>query len=120
MLGIVSDAQLLSQLGRLGVVLLLFFVSMGMLLDVDFVIDNWLLVLGLTLLVLTTNTFINAALLRCFGNRWREALPGGALLAQVGELSYLLAAVGIQAGIVSEFAHQAGGIRGVDSRGARS
>jgi CPA2 family monovalent cation:H+ antiporter-2 len=84
----------------------LFFVSVGMLLDVDFVLDHWPLVLGLTLLVLGTNTFINAAVLRFFGNRWRESLMGGALLAQVGELSYLLAAVGVQAGIVSQFSHQ--------------
>ncbi len=88
------------------VFLALFFVSVGMLLDLDFVSEHAGLVAFLTVVVLVTNTFINAGVLRLFGSDRASALLGGAVLAQVGELSYLLAAVGIQAGIVSEFAYQ--------------
>ena len=89
------------------VFLAVFFVSVGMLLDLDFVAENLGLIAILTLLVLATNTFINCWVLRLFSNDWPSALTGGAALAQVGELSYLLVAVGSQAGIVSDFSYQA-------------
>ena len=85
----------------------LFFLSIGMLLDLRFLADHWALVLALTVLAFLTNTFINLGILRVFGSSWRQSLYGGALLAQIGELSYVVAAVGRQAAIVSDFAYQA-------------
>lgn len=84
----------------------LFFVSVGMLLDLDFVVEHLGLVIGLTIFALATNTFINAGILRFFGTSWRESIIGGGLLAQIGELSFLLTAIGSQADLVSDFSHQ--------------
>ena len=37
---------------------------------------------------------------------WREALYGGALLSQVGEFSFVLAAIGLATGVIGEFSYQ--------------
>jgi K+:H+ antiporter len=84
-----------------------FFVSVGSLLDLSFVWAN-VGVLGLLLVgVVLTNTLINAVILRLLGRPWAQGLYGGALLSQAGEFSFVLAAVGLQGGIVEEFAYQA-------------
>jgi CPA2 family monovalent cation:H+ antiporter-2 len=83
-----------------------FFISVGMMLDLDFLMKYWTLVILLAFLALVTNTFINAGWLRLFGLSWRECLYCGALLSQIGEFSFVLVAIGIQSHIISEFAHQ--------------
>ena len=84
----------------------LLFVSVGMLIDAAFVLQNWLLILSLVTAVLLSNTFINAGILRVLGNSWPTSLYSGALLAQIGEFSFVLASVGLQAGIITGFGHQ--------------
>ena len=56
--------------------------------------------------MLLTNTFINALILKILGDTWRTALYSGAMLSQIGEFSFILAAVGLQAGIVTQHAYQ--------------
>jgi len=85
----------------------LLFVSMGMLIDVQFVRQHIFLLLALLLGVLFTNTFINAGILRVLGDDWRGSLYAGALLSQIGEFSFVLASVGSQAGLISDFGYQA-------------
>lgn len=85
----------------------MFFVSVGMLINLDFMMLNpWKIGL-LVLAVLFSNTFINAAILRVMGRTVRESIYVGALLAQIGELSFLLAAASFRYHIISEFAYQA-------------
>jgi CPA2 family monovalent cation:H+ antiporter-2 len=84
----------------------IFFVSIGALADLAFLVEEWKLILLLTLIVMLTNTFINASALRLFGDPWPETLYAGALLAQIGEFSFILAAVGKQSEIISEFGYQ--------------
>jgi len=78
----------------------LFFVSIGMLVDVRFIGSHWPVVATLVVLVLVSKTAINTLVLRLLGDPWRRSLYAGALLAQIGEFSYVLAAVGMQAGLV--------------------
>ncbi len=85
----------------------LFFVSVGMLVDLDFLAANWRQVVLLVAAVFFTNTLINAGILRVFGSGWGDGLYGGALLSQIGEFSFVLAAVGFQTQTVSEFAYKA-------------
>ncbi len=85
----------------------LLFVSMGMLMDLQFIQHNIWLLLALLLGVLLTNTFINAVILRLFGNSWPLSLYSGALLSQIGEFSFVLATVGLQAGVITQFGYQA-------------
>jgi CPA2 family monovalent cation:H+ antiporter-2 len=78
-----------------------------MLLDLDFVVSEWSLLAILTAMVFVTNTFVNALIFRAFGVSVGESLYGGALLAPIGEFSFILAAVGEQAGVITSFAYQA-------------
>ncbi|MEZ6183867.1 MAG: cation:proton antiporter [Planctomycetota bacterium] len=83
----------------------LFFVSIGMLIDLRFVRDNAQAVGGLLVGVLLTNLLLNAAILRVLGEPWRAGLQAGAMLSPIGEFSFVLGAVGLQAGLVSEHAY---------------
>lgn len=84
----------------------LFFVSIGMLVDLAFIKEHWLQVSALVLLVIITNTFINGTILRMLGDSWRDSLYAGTLLSQIGEFSFVLAAVGIQSHIISSYSYQ--------------
>lgn len=84
----------------------LLFVSMGMLINVEFVKDNIDLLLILVIGVLVTNTFINAIILKFLGDNWGTSLYSGALLSQVGEFSFVLATVGFQVGLINDFSYQ--------------
>lgn len=79
-----------------------FFVSIGMLIDVDYVRDN-LLELGLLVAVIVlVNTLLNAGILRLLGSSWRRAGYAGALLSQIGEFSFILAALAFAGGSLPE------------------
>ncbi len=84
----------------------LFFVSIGMLVDIGFLLSHWYQVCALIFLVLVTNTFINGLILRMLGDNWRDSIYAGTLLSQIGEFSFVLAAVGIQAKIISGYGYQ--------------
>ena len=83
-----------------------FFIDVGAMLDLSFVAGNAGVVLLLVLLALLTNTVVNAGAFLLLGRDWRSSLYGGALLAQIGEFSFVLAAVGVQAGMISGFGYQ--------------
>ncbi len=84
----------------------IFFVSVGMMLDINFVFKNWGIILLLISLVFIVNTTINTSMMRILGEPWRESLLGGAMLAQVGEFSFVILSVGQQSEIVSDFTYQ--------------
>jgi CPA2 family monovalent cation:H+ antiporter-2 len=84
----------------------IFFVSVGMMLNIDFVLENWPVILLLVSLVFVLNTAVNAGMMRLLGEPWRESFFGGAMLAQVGEFSFVILSVGGQSGIVSDFTYQ--------------
>lgn len=83
-----------------------FFVSIGMLVDLNFLRDNLILALSLVVISVLINTAVNAGIMRFLGENWRNSLYGGALLSQIGEFSFVLAGVGIQATIITEFSYQ--------------
>jgi CPA2 family monovalent cation:H+ antiporter-2 len=83
-----------------------FFVSVGILVDMDFIREHAVQVALIVLLVLLTNTFLNAFILRALGYSWRMSLYAGAMLAQIGEFSFVLAAVGRETAIITDFVYQ--------------
>lgn len=87
--------------------LALFFVSVGMLIDLQFVWDHVAMVALLLAAVLLTNTAVNMFVLRGLGRTWPNSVYGGAVLSQIGEFSFVLAAVGKQTGIIENFGYQA-------------
>ncbi|MEL6862772.1 MAG: cation:proton antiporter [Bacteroidota bacterium] len=84
----------------------LFFISVGMLIDLSFLLDNWTIILMLIFTVFLSNHLINAIILHYFGRNWRYSFYGGALVAQVGELSFILAASAYYTQIITDFTYQ--------------
>jgi CPA2 family monovalent cation:H+ antiporter-2 len=84
----------------------LFFVSVGMLINLDFLRANLQIVIVLVLLVFVTNNFINAMILRLLGESWKDSLRTGAILAQIGEFSFILGASAYFIGLVTEYTYQ--------------
>ncbi|MGC1244168.1 MAG: cation:proton antiporter [Chryseosolibacter sp.] len=80
----------------------LFFLSVGMMIDLDFMVKNYRLVLGISLAVLVINSVIAAIVFRLQGFTWRLSLYSGALLSQTGEYSLLLGSLAWRFGIIDE------------------
>jgi len=84
----------------------LFFVSIGMLIDLNFLVENWKTVGLVILTVYLSNHLINTLVLHYFGRNWKNSIYGGALLAQVGELGFVLVASALSSQIISDFTYQ--------------
>lgn len=84
----------------------IFFISIGMLIDLNFFFENRNIVLLILISVYLGNHFINAVVIHYFGRDWKRSLYGGALLAQIGELSFILASSALAANIISDFEYQ--------------
>lgn len=84
----------------------LFFVSVGLLLNLDFLQQNLLLVMTLVMVTLIGKTLLNSLILKGASYSWRESIVTGAMLSQIGEFSFVLTAVGFQAGMISDFGYQ--------------
>ncbi len=78
------------------VLLGLFFITIGMKLDWRPVLDQWLLVLLLTLLPVVAKFVLVAAIARVFGAAPGTALRTGLYLAQAGEFGFVLLTLGAQ------------------------
>lgn len=79
----------------------LFFVSLGMLLDLKFVSANWPLVAMMVSLIVLIKSLVVFGVLRFFGYSGRVAVLTGAGLFQVGEFGFILARGGVSIGIIS-------------------
>jgi CPA2 family monovalent cation:H+ antiporter-2 len=86
----------------------LFFISVGMMIDLSFLWENALTALFVTVVVFGINTGVNAAVSHFFAktDSWLENLYFGALLAQIGEFSFALAAAGASKDIIGDYAYQ--------------
>ena len=82
----------------------LFFVSVGMLFDPRFLIDHALEVLAVVAIVVLGKSAAAYAIVRLFGKPHATALTISAALAQIGEFSFILAALGVTLEIIPETA----------------
>jgi CPA2 family monovalent cation:H+ antiporter-2 len=80
------------------ILLVVFFLSIGLLIDLDFILANIALVLAAALLVVGLKTALNIFLLRITGSDPKTALLAGLSMAQIGEFSFVLAAAGFASG----------------------
>ena len=74
------------------VMLMVFFLSIGLLLDLDFVWQNLGTVLLLFLVVTLFKSALNIIIFRSLHESWQRAFMSGVLISQLGEFSFLLAA----------------------------
>lgn len=84
----------------------LFFVSVGMLIDLDFLVNNVLTIGVLVLLVFVINNTINVGVLWFFTKKWKLSFYAGALLSQIGEFSFVISSTAYYTGIIDEYAYQ--------------
>lgn len=78
----------------------LFFVSVGMLLDLRFLVANAPLVVVTVLAILVAKTLATAVPAVLAGHPLRTALIAGATIAQVGEFSFVLGSRGLELGLL--------------------
>lgn len=83
--------------------LMAFFLSIGLLLDVPFIWKNLSVVLSLLLIITVGKTALNILILRFLKLPWSQSFIVGVMLAQVGEFAFLLASVGFESAIINEF-----------------
>lgn len=82
------------------ILVMVFFLSIGLLFDLGFIVDNFGAVVLLTLIVTVFKSALNIGIFRVLGETWRRAFLGGVLLSQIGEFSFLIAAAGFAAGAI--------------------
>ena len=78
----------------------LFFLSVGMLLDLAMIAQRPLFVIGIAVAVIATKSLLIAGLARLFGNNWPRSVRLGLLLSQAGEFGFVLFAQATAAGLV--------------------
>ena len=88
------------------VFLSLFFVSVGMLVRLDYILEHPVLTLGGTVLVLAGKSVITAVVAGGVGTAARVALTTALSLSQIGEFSLVLAAQGRAMGLLDEATYQ--------------
>ncbi len=88
------------------ILMMIFFLSIGLLIDGAYIWENLWTVLTIVTFVAVLKTALNIGLIRALGETWPRAFLSGALLAQLGEFSFVLAALGLSAGAVSYDNHR--------------
>lgn len=83
-----------------------FFVSIGMLLDLTFVVDNYQLVIFSVVLVIIIKTVIAGGTGFILGHTLRGTILVGLALSQVGEFSFILAKIGLDNSIIDNYFYQ--------------
>jgi CPA2 family monovalent cation:H+ antiporter-2 len=83
-----------------------FFISVGMLLDLQFLFDNPVEVLIFTTIVLSIKTIIASLAAFILGFPLRTSIIVGFTLSQVGEFSFILSRIGVAEGLISGVNYQ--------------
>ena len=82
------------------ILLMTFFLSIGLLIDLQFLWDNLGLVLLLWAFVTIFKTALNTAIFRAMGESWQHAFLSSLFLAQIGEFGFILGGVAIDSSII--------------------
>lgn len=84
------------------ILLMVFFLSIGLLIDIHFIIENWRSVLLVLTVVTVLKTIVNVGILHWLGEPWARAFHSGVVMGQIGEFSFVLVAAGLASNIISE------------------
>lgn len=84
----------------------LFFLSVGLQLNLDFIRQHIWLILLIVGFVIVINSVINAFVLKLMKFSWRDSIYAGALLSQIGEFSIVLCMVASSEQLVDGFWYQ--------------
>jgi glutathione-regulated potassium-efflux system protein KefB len=84
-----------------GILLGLFFVAVGMSLQIDVVVANWTLILGYVVAYMAVKALAIYTIARVFRSKHREAVDRAVFMAQGGEFAFVLYAAAAGAGIIN-------------------
>ncbi len=85
------------------ILIMFFFLSIGLLFDIEFILHDLQVVLGLLVIITVGKTLLNIIILRCLSLSWSQAFGISALISQLGEFAFLLATVAIEVSIISNY-----------------
>jgi len=88
------------------VLLMVFFLTIGLLIDIHYIWANLGTVVMLVFFVAVLKTALNIALIRATGETWPRAFLSAVVLAQLGEFSFILAAQGLAVAAVDWESHR--------------
>lgn len=86
--------------------LALFFVSIGLQINLRFFIQHTTLIILLVLAIMIINSLINMLVFRLLGESWHNSIYAGALLSQIGEFSLVLCIVAKSQDLINEYWYQ--------------
>jgi len=81
--------------------MMVFFLSVGLLVDISFVIEHALQIGLLSAAAIFVKTLVNVLAFRLMGQSWNSAAIAGFSIAQIGEFSFVLAALGLERMIIT-------------------
>lgn len=84
----------------------LFFISVGLLINVPYVMAHWVEAAGWTILIIAVKFLVVLGVAHVLRRPFRVGLIGGALLANVGEFSFVLLGLALQRGLIQEPLYQ--------------
>lgn len=83
------------------ILLMVFFLSIGLLIDINYIVTNWKQVLIVLSIVTLLKTTVNVAILHWVREPWERAFHSGVVMSQLGEFSFILVAAGTSAKAIS-------------------
>jgi CPA2 family monovalent cation:H+ antiporter-2 len=88
------------------ILLMVFFLSIGLLIDLNYMWENLVLVLGLWFFVSVFKTALNTFILQLMGERPQRAFMTSLSLAQIGEFSFVLGATALSHNVIPPDLHR--------------
>lgn len=85
------------------VLLMVFFISVGLMFDLKFLWQHWFVVIVSLVLITTWKIFFNTIILRMFSIELAKATTIGTILSQLGEFSLVLASIATQSEIIGAY-----------------
>lgn len=84
----------------------LFFISVGMLMNIEFLAANFAMVIAVVFAILILKSIIGMISSYIAGQSLRVSMQTGFYISQIGEFSFVLAVAGKAAGLLTEYAYQ--------------
>lgn len=84
----------------------LFFISVGMLMDINFFLSNFATVMFIVISVIILKTLTSTGIIFLIGSDLRVSLHSGLILSQIGEFSFVLSVAALKVGLITESIYQ--------------
>jgi CPA2 family monovalent cation:H+ antiporter-2 len=83
------------------ILLMVFFLSIGLLIDLHYIALHWQNVLVVLAMVTVLKSVVNVGILHLLGEPWQRAFHSGVVMTQIGEFSFVICAAGLAGKVLS-------------------